>query len=213
MLYLPRGYGHAATTSESHSAHLTIGINVYTWADLVKNVNPTCVEIEEFRKALPRGFASRAELRPAMKEQLKRIAPGHFTDGNLDPYLDGIATVVNRSRRRIPRPFRSDVIVISADSHMKVPAEQRYKISKHGDEPANPAFLLLDFDGNKYRLPAQMDSVINAMCSCGSFRLEDLPGGSNSEPIIAFASFLQDIGFLTSVPPPACPDSSRARRG
>jgi len=153
--------------------------------------------MEEFRKALPPGFASRAELRPGMKEHLKRIAPGHFTDGNLDRYLDGIANIIDQSRRRIPRPFRSDVIVISADSHLKAPPEQRYKVSKHSGE-TDAAFLVLDFDGTKYRLPAQMGSVLNAMCSCGSFRLKDLPGCSNSEPIIAFASFLQDIRFLSS---------------
>ena len=43
LLYLPRGYGHAATTSESHSAHITIGINLQTRAELVKDTIETSI--------------------------------------------------------------------------------------------------------------------------------------------------------------------------
>ena len=134
-----------------------------------------------------------------MKEQLTRIAPGHFTASNLDRYLDGIAQVINQSRRRMPRRFRSEVIVISASSLLKTPSDQRYNVSHHIDELTNARLLVLDFDGNKYRLPAHIEPVLNAMCSSGSFRLEELPGDSDMEAIIAFAIFLQDIGFLSSV--------------
>src|SRR5208283_1139855 len=34
LLYLPRGYVHSATTSEGYSAHVTIGLTVYTWVEL-----------------------------------------------------------------------------------------------------------------------------------------------------------------------------------
>src|SRR5215469_14731846 len=38
LLYLPRGYVHATRTSQVHSAHITIGINVYTWVDLLSEL-------------------------------------------------------------------------------------------------------------------------------------------------------------------------------
>src|SRR6185295_12103641 len=34
VLYIPRGHVHDALTSDSISLHVTLGINVYTWADL-----------------------------------------------------------------------------------------------------------------------------------------------------------------------------------
>jgi ribosomal protein L16 Arg81 hydroxylase len=35
LLYLPRGYVHAAASTHGHSAHITIGITVYTWVELI----------------------------------------------------------------------------------------------------------------------------------------------------------------------------------
>jgi ribosomal protein L16 Arg81 hydroxylase len=199
LLYLPRGYGHAATTSKSHSAHVTIGIHVYTWARILKERDPSCVRLEEFRKSLPPGFASRPELRPALKEQLKRMAPAYFTDGNLDRFFDSIVRNVNQVRRRMPGRFRADAIVISVDSLLKTPSEDRYHLSRFIDHPNSAAALTLDFDGNKYSFPAQLEAVLNAMCSRGSFCLKDLPGGVNREAIVDLAGYLQNIGFLTSI--------------
>ena len=38
LLYLPRGYVHAAETSDQHSAHVTIGVTVYTWVELMQEL-------------------------------------------------------------------------------------------------------------------------------------------------------------------------------
>ena len=56
LLYLPRGYLHSATTSDTYSAHVTIGVSVYTWADLVKELLQTCVDDADLRRALPPGW-------------------------------------------------------------------------------------------------------------------------------------------------------------
>jgi hypothetical protein len=199
LLYLPRGYGHAATTSKSHSAHVTVGIHVYTWGGVLKEFDPACVLVEEFRKSLPPGFASRVELRPAMKEQLKHMVPGRFTDSDLDRVLDSTLRNVNQVRRRMPGRFRSDVVVISPNSLLKTPPDQRYHFSRLIDNPNNTAMLSLEFDGNKYSFPAQLEAVFDAMCSRCSFRLKELPGGLNSEAIIGLAGYLQSIGFLTAI--------------
>ena len=196
LLYLPRGYGHAATTSESHSAHVTVGIHVHTWAGILKEFDPSCVRLEEYRKSLPPGFAGRADLRPAIKEQLKRLAPRHFADRNLDRVLDSIIRNVNQLRRRPPARFRTGAIVISMNSSLKTPPDHRYRLSRFVDQSA--AALRLEFDGNTYGLPAQLEVVLRAMCSRGSFRLKDLPGGFTSEAIVELAGYLQSIGFLTS---------------
>jgi len=198
LLYLPRGYGHAATTSKSHSAHVSVGIHVYTWAAVLKEFDPACVRVEEFRKSLPPGFASRVELRPAVKEQLKRMAPGRFTDGDVDRVFDSIVRNVNQLRRRAPGRFRSDAIVISVNSQLKTPPDHQYHFSRLINELNDTAVLTLEFDGNKYSFPAQLEAVLKAMCSRGSFRLRDLPGGLNSEGIVDLAGYLQSIGFLTS---------------
>ncbi len=199
LLYLPRGYGHAATTSDSHSAHVTVGIHVYTWAGVLKEADSSCVRVEEFRKSLPPGFASRIELRPAIREQLRRLAPARLTNSDLDRVLSSALRIVNQSRRRMPGRFRADVAVISSNSLLETPPDDRYHLSRILDGPNDAAVLMLDFDGNRYSFPTQLEGVLDAMSRRRRFRLRDLPGGHNSEAIVGLAGYLQNIGFLTSI--------------
>jgi Cupin superfamily protein len=199
LLYLPRGYGHAATTSESHSAHITVGIHVYTWATVLKELDPSCVATEECRRALPPGFASRVDLRPTMKEHLKRMTGGRLADSNLDRLLDAAIRHVNQIRRRPPARFRADTVVISESSRLSTPPSHRYQLVGPIDGQGKaPPTLTLEFDGNKYSFPAQLDAVLKAMCSRDSFILKELPGSLNGEAMLGLAGYLQSIGFLTA---------------
>ena len=198
LLYLPRGFGHAATTTNSHSAHVTVGIHVYTWAGVLKEADPSCVRMEEFRKSLPPGFASRIELRAAIREQLKRMAPARLTDGDLDRAWDSALRLVNQSRRRMPGRFRADAAVISVHSLLETPPDHRYHLSRLVNGSNAAAVLALDFDGNRYSFPTQLEAVLEAMRRRRRFRLRDLPGGLDDEAIVGLAGYLQSIGFLTA---------------
>lgn len=52
-LYLPRGYVHAALTTDVASVHLTIGIMATTWYDVLSDVLTLAAEDPQFRRALP----------------------------------------------------------------------------------------------------------------------------------------------------------------
>jgi ribosomal protein L16 Arg81 hydroxylase len=199
LLYLPRGYGHAAATRKGHSAHVTIGIHVYTWAHLLKDQDPSCVLRDECRKSLPPGFASKPELRGAIKNELKRIAPLQVTDSNFDGLFDSAVRRFNQTRRRAPARFRSHATVISANSLLQTLPQDRYSLTRLVDQRRNLVGLALDFDGNKFNFPAQLDAVFSAICSHARFRLKDLMGALNNETIVDLATYLQTIGFLTVI--------------
>ena len=74
LLYLPRGYVHAANTGDGHSAHVTVGITVYTWVELISELVGASKEIAGFRTALPPGFAARDDLK---KTSQGRSRPMH----------------------------------------------------------------------------------------------------------------------------------------
>jgi hypothetical protein len=191
LLYLPRGYVHSTTTSDTHSAHVTIGINVYTWADLAIDLVPSCVESEEFRRALPPGFASRAELRPAMTERLSRLLPALSPD-ECDRRIGTFIDQIRAAHPRVPPRFRADVVVISHDSPMQAPAEQQYQVGQSGES------LVLVFNGRRYVFPLQIAVTLHAMCTRATFRVRDLPESIDPEAALSFARFLQGIGFLRS---------------
>ncbi len=188
FLYLPRGYVHSTTTSESHSAHVTIGVNVLTWADLALEFLPSCLAQEEYRKALPPGFASRADLRPALKQQLIRMLPGIPADH--DALIDRAISLVQAGRRPIAARFRADVIVIKANSVLQTPVQRRYEVVRGKDH------LLLTFDGKRFAFPGAMGGTLEAMCARATFRVAELGAGLDIEAMLTFARVLQSIGFL-----------------
>ena len=56
-LYVPRGFIHKAVTADSYSLHVTVGINVHRWFDVLADAARFAIarigESEEYRKALP----------------------------------------------------------------------------------------------------------------------------------------------------------------
>lgn len=52
-LYLPRGYVHAALTTDVDSVHLTIGVLSTTWYDVLSDLVALAASEEAFREALP----------------------------------------------------------------------------------------------------------------------------------------------------------------
>lgn len=188
LLYLPRGYGHSTTTSSSFSSHITIGINVYTWFDLVGNLLPSATESEELRRALPAGFASRAELRPALKDKLIELL-GPSTGIDLDRALDQVMAAFKVQKRRRPVPFRADVVVLTPESSVEVAATD-YRVVQNTDGVA------LQLRGYTCGFPAAFAPLLGAMCSRVAFRLQDLPSSHDLETTLSFARYLQSVGFL-----------------
>ena len=123
MLYLPRGWVHEAGTSDEASLHLTLGVHVFRWVDLVcEAVKLAAHDNEELRKSLPVRFlakdggALRAQLRsllatvaasPDCQAATWRIGQrllsngqplpdGHFVSISRSPALDRDSVVARR---------------------------------------------------------------------------------------------------------------------
>jgi lysine-specific demethylase/histidyl-hydroxylase NO66 len=57
MLYIPRGWRHAATAQAAASAHMTIGVLSYSWYDVLQEVLLHAQEETAFRETVPVGYA------------------------------------------------------------------------------------------------------------------------------------------------------------
>jgi hypothetical protein len=95
-LYLPRGYVHAALTTDEHSVHLTVGVLSTTWHDVLTDVVTLAGREEQFRDALP--LQPAAGLAEALPDLLRRAA------GWLEalPPADLEAVVARRLARAVP---------------------------------------------------------------------------------------------------------------
>ncbi|MCW2776421.1 MAG: Cupin 4 family protein [Frankiales bacterium] len=79
-LYLPRGYVHAALTTDEHSVHLTVGVLATTWYDVLSDALTLAKDDVAFRDALP--VQPRYALAASLPDLLRQAAA--FLEG-VDP--------------------------------------------------------------------------------------------------------------------------------
>ena len=95
-LYLPRGYVHAALTTDEHSVHLTVGVLSTTWYDVLSDALGLAAGEEQFRDALP--VQPLAGLGEALPDLLRRAAA--WLEGLPPAELE--AVVARRLTRAVP---------------------------------------------------------------------------------------------------------------
>ena len=79
LLYLPRGFVHTTNTTDHASAHVTLGVTVYTWMELLAIWLQSSKNDVAFRRALPPGFASRPELKQGLKDGIVEVVSDCMT--------------------------------------------------------------------------------------------------------------------------------------
>ncbi len=172
---------------------MTIGITVYTGADLIREFLSSAIEDPELRKALPPGFATvpevKAELRQTLSSALDKLRAG----ADLDRLIDSFTDRVRATQTRRPTPFRADQTVIDWESQLQAPRAADYRLTQEGDQ------TLLEFNGIRYHMPAPVASTLSAISKRGSFRPVELIGPLNAEAILALSRHLLDMGFLSLV--------------
>jgi ribosomal protein L16 Arg81 hydroxylase len=99
-LYLPRGFVHQAESLDEASAHLSIGIHVLTWLDLLAvALGQTANRQESFRQALPIGWNMDADVRKTLASEFARRVQLFSQSADLESALDEIADSMIRRHR------------------------------------------------------------------------------------------------------------------
>jgi ribosomal protein L16 Arg81 hydroxylase len=193
LLYLPRGYVHAAHTSQAHSAHVTIGISVYTWVELISELMASSKEIHQFRTALPPGFARREEMKKTLKEVLAVGARRLIDSCDSDRLIDDFLQRIRPARGRQERTFHSDSREIGLQTKLKTPDPRHYRFSteEHG--------TILEFAGRKFVFPDKIRVTLDEMCAKESFHPGELAGPLDNSGKLNLVRYLHGERFLTFV--------------
>ncbi len=173
--YVPRGLMHDALThGDEASLHITVGLIVKTWADLMLEVvSEVALEEPGFRKSLPPGFASpdfdRETVRSEFEGLIKAIASKADLDSSLDLFTDnfirsrppnatgtivGFQTPENSDQRYRLRPLApwrlagdgEEVVIITSGGELRFPeaAEPALHTLLDGGEITAASFEALD---------------------------------------------------------------------
>jgi hypothetical protein len=199
LLYLPRGYVHAAATatSESFSAHVTVGVTVYTWIELLSEWVQSSKDLVSFREALPPGFAaddsSREALVAGLLERIEALRTGSTGGARTAAVVESFRQRVRAAQPKADTPFDADVSVLGATTAFDVAEPARYTV---GEARGN---MTLTLDGRTLVLPAGVKGALEAICQRRSFRPGELPRTLDDHAMMAFVQFLETEGFLTRV--------------
>lgn len=191
LLYLPRGYVHAAKAVDGHSAHVTIGITVYTWVELIAELAGAARDIPALRAALPPGFAARDELKEALRQNLVRCLDLLRDNSDGARVVETFLQKIGSARPRPQQAFTSDARAIGLQTRLKTPDAGNYRIA------IEPRGIVMEFEGKKFVLPEKIRLTIDEMCRKQSFRPVDLSGPLDDDGKLTLARYLHGERFLT----------------
>lgn len=193
LLYLPRGFLHSTTTADGFSAHVTIGISVYTWVDLLKEYAQAAVADRDQRRALAPGFASRAEVKALLREQLINALDHLRATTDIDQLIESFTDRIQATHVSRPAPFKVDETVVTLDSLLQSPPPETYRIIEDQDK------TFLELNGVRYQIPPPVERSIRVMAEKRNFRGSELPEHLSLEGRLTLIRHLTDIGFLTVI--------------
>jgi len=190
LLYLPRGYLHSTTTSGSFSAHVTVGITVYTWVELALELLQGCGADARFRRALPPGFASTADVQQDLARELSELIASWCQRADYEQIVASFLQRVRATRSRAPGTFRADVSVIGPTTLLGVVTQRRYALSEEREH----AVLMLD--ERRVLLPPATRPALQVICSGTPFSAAALPGALSLDARLALVRYLHGLGLV-----------------
>lgn len=170
MAYVPRGLMHdARTQGAGDSLHITVGLIVKTWADLMlEAVSEVALKHPEFRQTLPLGFAradfDRAEAKAHFSSLVDKIAKEGSLDSAMDLFIDNFIQ---------SRPAYSDGAIINRAARFDDNAKFRlrpfipWRLAKDGDR------LVMITAGGELTFPASAEPGLDIVLAGKAFGLAD----------------------------------------
>ena len=139
LLYMPRGHIHEAFTSERASLHLTVGVKVFRWLDLLQQaLADAAVADVRFRQSLPLGLlsagASPADLKETFHDLLQRVAQ----DARLDDAVAAMTEGFVGKLAALPQDYFAavDIDKITLDTMLERAPGTICRVLQEGDHVA-----------------------------------------------------------------------------
>jgi lysine-specific demethylase/histidyl-hydroxylase NO66 len=190
VLYLPRGYIHAASSLGEISGHLTVGVHSMTRHTLVDSVFATLSDDIELRRSLPLGLdlSDARELDPDIDAT---VAALHRAIDRLDRVAVARAVGARFAEATRPAPLRPlEQIAVAAaltpERSVRLRPGLRAKIRDDG------ATVVLELEDKEVRLPTTVAEATRLVLTGSVVRANALPGLDVTEALDLLSRLLRD---------------------
>jgi Cupin superfamily protein len=194
LLYLPRGFVHTTATSDSFSVHVTLGITVYTWVELLTDWIETSKNFEHLRRALPPGFARHDAVKRSLREQFPRIIAKLQRITDFGELLDSFSHRLRSARGGMRAEFDTDVVVLGPRTELTTLDRDLYVVGEEGGK------ILLKFHGKTVVLDKNARPIFEEICRRTSFSSIELPQPLGEGTTLSLVRGLYREGFLSVNP-------------
>lgn len=194
-MYLPTGTPHMARTQDTASLHVTLGINRYTWRDLLKRVVDPALASEQFSQTLPaRPFDDPAALADGLRARLDDLVAG-LSASDLDGVVHGLHTTFATSRQPVLGGGLVDRLAmagITADTLLRRRPGAAVDLREAGEE------LQLLLGDRIVTVPGDIRDVIERILAADEFTPADLHDRLDDGSALVLARRLVKEGLLTA---------------
>jgi ribosomal protein L16 Arg81 hydroxylase len=194
LLYLPRGYVHEARTQGEASFHLTLGLHVVTWLDLLTVAAGQWAQRDvRLRRTLPVGLLDDTHLADAARAEFDALASDFAREARLRDALTEVAEALVKSRRAAAGGAQ-DTDGASGDLCADTLLARRpgvlLRLAAEGDTVG-----LLSAEGALW-MPKMFTAALRFVARSQEFRVGEIPGDLSERGRLALARWLVRDGFV-----------------
>jgi ribosomal protein L16 Arg81 hydroxylase len=192
LIYIPRGFVHAADCGDVPSLHITFGIRPFFLEELVSAAIKAAVQRDErWRAALPLGFMQ------GQREQVVRRAAAALREITDEAFL---GAVLDQFRAQLVETFPLDVSGQVVDFFQPAPIGLGERVG-----PRRGIVYQIHVEGRSVRLnygarsivfPSLFQEAVNFSLQTPAFAVRDLPGKLQDEERVAFIERLIQEGVV-----------------
>jgi ribosomal protein L16 Arg81 hydroxylase len=208
LLYIPRGHVHEASTAKESSLHLTVGVNVYRWADLLHHAL-TCVSRQDdvFREAIPGGALPelKARLRQNFRSLLEKLAGAADDQGLFEQAFAALGDQFFGQLQMLPcGQFEGHDVCgeIGLDTPLSRNRQAICRVLQNEEGAA------IEFPGNRVGGPPRIASALRFIAACTTFTARELPDDLSEDARLVLVRRLVREGLLNVADPPVARDDA-----
>jgi len=191
-LYIPRGFVHAAECGSEPSLHITLGLNVYTWEDLLHAAIKGIVHDDEgLRLALPPGFLrdNRDALVKGVMNALQKGANAAYIGRVVDRFKDELTT-------RFPLDMSGQITAFIKGTPLTIRDTVGPRRGIVFTAKTEGDVVRLNFGGQTFTFPGFFAEALDYALNTASFPIAAIAGELADEEKIVFVERLIQEGLI-----------------
>jgi ribosomal protein L16 Arg81 hydroxylase len=194
LLYIPRGMVHEARATKDTSMHLTVGIHVTRWIDLLHATVAAAAESDiAWRRSLPRGYVQSESIARDVALQLSTMIHDFAKNAGCENGLRRVIEKLLGRQHPVPDGHFGSLDRVN-DANLETVVERRAHIMSRVFDSGARATIA--FSGNHVSGPKKIGPALRFIAKQTSFRVQDVPGDLSSKEKLVLVKRLVREGFL-----------------